>query len=360
MRVLVVTPWFPAPSSPGAGVFNLRDVELLARDHEISVLHLGGSGSTRRFQPGITVVPVPFSFANVASWRSARRSIRQHLRENDLLHTMAFPALLSFVGLSIERPWVHTEHWSGLLKSVASPAGRLGSKFLRRMLRRPDEVVAVGKLLASEVASAGARSVSIIPNFVALSDSPPIALTAETPLLLIGVGGVAEHKGVRLAVEAVNKLVRADWDVRMTWVGDGPQRQELEDEIARIGLEDRIQFVGHVEPHGVSSLLLSHNLFLLPTDFETFGVAVAEALGHGLPVVVTGDGEHVSFVPELGSRVVDRTATAIAEGIADLVRDPQRMSSAQISAYAAARFSTEARRAAYADVYQNAVRHRDA
>lgn len=360
MHVLVVTPWFPAPRTPGAGVFNLRDVELLALDHEVTVLHLGGSGQRRTLQSGILVIPAPYDLKDPRTWVSARRAIQRELVGHDALHTMAFPALLPFAGLSVDVPWVHTEHWSGLVTSVADPAARIASKALRKMLRRPDAVVAVGAALAASVSAAGAESVSVIPNSVMSSPVLPPEPRADETLRLIGVGGLAEHKGQGIAIEAVNELVREGWDVRLTWVGEGTARVELEERIAHLQLEDRVELVGHAEPGQVSRLLSEHNAFVLPTAFETFGVAVAEALGHGLPVVVSGEGEHVNFVPERGARVVERSAVAFAEGIADIVRDPNRMSGAEISAYAAERFSTQARRDAYARVYGEAMRRHSA
>jgi glycosyltransferase involved in cell wall biosynthesis len=102
--------------------------------------------------------------------------------------------------------------------------------------------------------------------------------------------------------------------------------------------------------------LLRAHLFVLPTQGETFGVAIAEALGHGLPVVTSGQGGHRAFLPPAASRAVDaRSGPALAGAIAELAADPERWTPEQIAAYARETFSEERRRADYREVYDRAV-----
>jgi glycosyltransferase involved in cell wall biosynthesis len=86
-------------------------------------------------------------------------------------------------------------------------------------------------------------------------------------------------------------------ECRLLIVGDGPERQRLEAHARRLGVAERVVFVGRQE--NVASYLQVMDVFCLPsTGLESFGNAVVEAMGFGLPTVVFADGgglvEHIS------------------------------------------------------------------
>ena len=80
MRVLAVTPWFPSDQRRGLGLFNLRDVELLARDHEVTVLHLhdpslGGEPGEWETEFGVRVRRIMYHSSRPRTFRPAAREI---------------------------------------------------------------------------------------------------------------------------------------------------------------------------------------------------------------------------------------------------------------------------------------------
>lgn len=364
MRVLVITPWFPSGAAPGSGIFNLRDVELLALDHEVRVLHLCApalldADREREAAPDVRVRQVPYSMSRPATLLPAIRQIRRAAAHADLVHTMAFPALFPVARSRVRAPWVHTEHWSGLVSVPHSLRARLGSAVLRPDLRRPDAVVAVGAPLARVIDGYRRDATAVIGNRVRLAapgslPQPPEDRGSE-PLRLIGVGNVIGAKGALEAVRAVELLARRGIDARLEWVGEGPLSAEMRGLAQQLGIAERVSLLGHRPPEEVSAALTGAHLFVLPTAGETFGVAVAEALGHGLPVVTSGTGGHLEFLPPEASRVTaERSGAAVASAIEELVADPLRWSGARIAEYARARFSEEARRRAYSEVYRSA------
>lgn len=370
MRILVVTPWFPSPAHTGAGIFNLRDALLLARDHEVSVLHLIRPDWWSRDTAvdeidGIDVTRVAYSASLAGTWRAARSALREHVRHADIVHTMAFPALLAFVGLRVRQPWVHTEHW-GALRMESRGAAALAAKGLKPNLRRPDEVVAVSADLARGIDRWTRRSPHIIGNAVPIpaagmiSAPYPGALgdsdNKSEPLRIVSVGGVAAHKGPLLAVPTIRELAAQGVSATLTWVGTGPQRTEAEALAAELGVADRVNFTGQLERSELEAELLRSHVFLLPTVGETFGVALAEALACGLPVVTTGQGGHVSLLePFAAAHLVAREPAALAKGVRAAVAGDSSGRRRETAAQAAAEFSDEARRSAYARVYDAAL-----
>lgn len=358
MKVLVVTTWFPSASAPASGVFVRRDVELLRRAHEVDVLHLHPHGAVGPTDAAPGVRRLAMSTSNPLDILRAARALGAGLGRYDLVHTMSPSALLPFAPLRVRIPWVHTEHWSALLDtSTIGPAARVGLGAALRVMRRPDVVVAVSTALAEHLAARLGRSVQVIPNAV---DAPArLAPRAAPggPLRLVAVGGLIPRKGPEIAVESIAELRRRGHDARLTWVGEGPSRPEVEALAARLGLVDAVALPGGLPPEGVLDALASADLFLLPTSVETFGVSIAEALLSGRPVVVGANGGQRDFVTEPdGILVAERTGLAYADAVERSLRLAADRSADDIAAPLRARFSPEARADAYAAAYREAVR----
>lgn len=347
MRILIVTPWYPTVENPQTGVFVQRDVETLRRSHEVSVLHL--STSTDRPLDGTAVERIPYAAASLRGIRRARRAIRERAAGVDIVHSHAISALPA-VPRTLSVPWVHTEHWSGLLSPRTAPLPvRVVGGWMARLLQHPAVVIAVSEQLATAVRRTRTGPTVVVPNAVSAPVEPPRDIT---DLVIVGVGGLIGRKRPVLAVETVAALVGRGRDPRLIWAGDGPERDRVLARASELGVRDRVELRGNVDPAEISGLLGSARVFLLPTEGETFGVAIAEALRHGLPVVVGDEGGHTEFVrAEDGALVGTTDATdwaAAVEDVLDRDRDAIRRS-------AELRFSDDARRAAFDAVYETAL-----
>ncbi|HZP61005.1 MAG TPA: glycosyltransferase family 4 protein [Opitutaceae bacterium] len=93
-----------------------------------------------------------------------------------------------------------------------------------------------------------------------------------------------EHKGLDLLLEAWRKVC-GPAKVPLVIAGDGPARAELETAVARDGLAGVIRFVGRVEGAAKRETLARCRLFVMPSRYETFGIAGIEAMAAGKPIV---------------------------------------------------------------------------
>lgn len=362
MRVLVVTPWFPSRQAPGSGLFNLRDVKLLAKDHEVMVLHLIRpdylSDDETDWDEFLTV-RTPYSVQQPSTIASASRKIKAMIADAELVHSMAFSALPPMRLAKPGIPWVHTEHFSQLVTSPSSPLMKLTLSALKRLFKHPTETVAVSESLAVVIDQYRSTPSAVIGNEVMLPADPvPVrrheAVVAER-IHMIGVGGVVERKGPIPAVQAMVELRRRGIDAELTWVGEGVLSGRMREVAEQAGCGGSLRITGHLDPEELSRELIDADLFLLPVETETFGVAIAEALAHGLPVVTSGAGGHEEFLPLEASRLVGtRSGQVLAAAVEDLMSDPSLWSRQQISEYAATRFSPKARSQAYREVYKSA------
>lgn len=367
LRVVAVAPWFPSQKKPGAGAFHERDALLIGLDHDVTVVHLADPGDFDPEEPhryrtdaGLTVVRVPFRPYDPRSMQAAVACLRQELRSSDLVHSMALHTLLPVRLARPTVPWVHTEHWSGLLVTPSSLKKRIGLWAYRSSLASPDAVVAVSRALAESVAPHRKGQVHVIGNQVTVGEPDDRPEAPEhrggSTLRLVGVGRLIRGKGPAEAIDAVAALRDRGTDVSLQWIGPGPLRDELTQRIQRLGLQDSVALLGEVSPDAVPALLRRAHVFVLPTESETYGIALAEALGQGLPVVTSGTGGHVDFLPTEASRLVERrTGGAIADAIESLIDDPNRWDAAAIMEYARSRFSEQSRREDYAEVYESVL-----
>jgi len=135
---------------------------------------------------------------------------------------------------------------------------------------------------------------------------------------IVTVGRLVEQKGHQVLIEALAALP----DVLLLVAGDGPLRGALEAQAGRLGLADRVRFLGNVDD--VPSLLARAEVFVLTSFNEGLPLAVLEALGAGLPVVAT----RVGGTPELvltnvnGILVEPGDAKGTAAAVRTLLDDP--------------------------------------
>lgn len=100
---------------------------------------------------------------------------------------------------------------------------------------------------------------------------------ANTPLKYIYVGRLIELKNISLLIETFNKNGKP-----LTIVGKGELEQELKEKANK-----NITFIGFVDNEKLSEVYQSHDVFILPSTYEAWGLVVEEALYWGLPVIVS-------------------------------------------------------------------------
>jgi glycosyltransferase involved in cell wall biosynthesis len=105
------------------------------------------------------------------------------------------------------------------------------------------------------------------------------------------------HKGMDTLLEAMAMLCKGGADrVRLTIGGDGPERRRLQAMCARLQLDEKVRFTGHLTREQVRAHLREADAFVLASRFEAFGLVYAEAMSCGLPVIASRAGGAPGFV----------------------------------------------------------------
>ena len=167
------------------------------------------------------------------------------------------------------------------------------------------------------------------------------------------------RKGLNFLLEALRSLSQRRHDLHLHIVGDGPRRSEYERMATELGVRDSVTFHGRIEREEIVQLLHRSHLFVLPSLFENFSVATAEALATGTPVVATRCGGPEDFVtPEVGMLVPPGDVQALADASDWMLENHDRFDPGAVADYARGRFSLEAVGRQLHEVYQAAVSSR--
>lgn len=359
MRVLVVTTWFPSAAAPTEAPFNLEHVRAIARSHEVRVVHLmlnsAASRATTETYQGIRVQRIPLSPRSPVGLLRGWRRVRAALRRADLLHTMAFSSILAVwpAQLLLRRPWVHTEHWNGVVNPASVGRAWARLSWLRRALRFPDRLTGVTTQLAEVMARFGRPgAVSVVPCVV--ENPNPVTRAAFGPRReLIAVGALIERKQPLMAVRTLAWLRSEGHRAHLTWVGDGELRSAVERFAAEQGVADCLSLIGSRPPEEIFPLMASADLFFLPTTQENFFTSAAEALSAGRAVVVPRVGGYDDYIDESnGVLVAENRPEAFGEAI---LRASERFAGVDADAIARpirSRFSAETVGASFDAIYR--------
>ena len=101
------------------------------------------------------------------------------------------------------------------------------------------------------------------------------------------MGRLAEEKNIGQLLELLASVERQD--VRLLLVGDGPSRQELEEQVRALDMEGRVIFTGMVAPRQVADYYRLGDLFVSASTSETQGLTYLEALAAGVPALCRRD-----------------------------------------------------------------------
>jgi glycosyltransferase involved in cell wall biosynthesis len=197
------------------------------------------------------------------------------------------------------------------------------------VLRDAARTTAVSRFLAQTAARAGARDPVVLPM---PADPDRFPEPGPGGGGIVTVGRLTRQKRMDLLVEAVAVLRARGQAVPLTIVGDGPERAALETLAARRRLTDRVRFAGAVPPTDVPRFLQSADVFAFAARHEGFGLAAAEALIAGVPLMVMADGGGVLDIAraEEGAEIVPAAEPGlVADAIARLLAAPDARADAR-------------------------------
>jgi glycosyltransferase involved in cell wall biosynthesis len=141
---------------------------------------------------------------------------------------------------------------------------------------------------------------------------------------LLSIGSVVPRKGYDVLIAALAAISDLPW--QLTIAGDRTRSAEasarLDADIAKHTLEKRVDVLGAVSDARIAELYAESDVFVLASRFEGYGMAYAEAIAHGLPVIGTTGGAIPATVPkDAGILVPPDDVPALAAALRDMIAD---------------------------------------
>lgn len=260
-------------------------------------------------------------------------------------------------------PVVTTLHGTDITIVGQDPSFQAITKF---SIEKSDGLTAVSTFLQQETLTTfgcTACRIEVIPNFI----DPDVydrnrytsvldgQLDSSTRVLM----HVSNFRPVKRIKDIIQVFARVSKKVPsvLVMVGDGPDRGDAELEARTLGVDDRVFFLGKIDT--VAPLLAGADLFLLPSDKESFGLSALEALASGVPVIGTNVGGLPEVVRhgETGFLANVGDVEAMADAAIEFLSDQARWQAASTLAArdARERFSQAQIVAQYEDFYRYAL-----
>ena len=199
----------------------------------------------------------------------------------------------------------------------------------RRAVAACRGVIVTSAFTAARIETIGvaAERVRTVPPGVDAAPAAAGPADGVAPQLLC-VGSVIPRKGQRTLVDALARIRGRAW--RCVCAGSLTRAPDYAEavvgRIAELGLSERFDFPGECDEARLEALYHASALFVLPSFFEGYGMALTEALVRGLPVVTTTGGAIPFTVPDdAGLRLPPGDETALAEAIANLLDDRSKL-----------------------------------
>ena len=364
MEIFVISRGCPSKIDPQWGNFEMDQARALAaQGHHVVMLSIDIRHSKVKNNLGITKImvqdvvsyslnPGPWVIVKLLSrklyfWLFRRfmlslfeRVINQESKP-DVLYTHYQNN--SLAALSIKNkykiPIVGLEHWSALC--LDNPP-KIAIEHGRYVYPALDKVLVVSNALKRNIKKYFNIEADVLNNIIG-DEFCYVEHSNEDGLVHFALtGNLIPLKGFDLAIKAFKSVLNERRDVKMTIVGDGPERDNLRKLIEENDLKDFVHMVGRKDRNYIVQLLQSSDVYIMSSSSETFGVAAGEALACGVPVISTDCGGPRDFMNDFNGILIPvNDVDAMEKAILHMVEHYKEYDRKRIAQDCHERFSSE-------------------
>jgi L-malate glycosyltransferase len=323
-HILFIASWYPNRKQPVLGNFIQRHAIAASLTNRVSVAaafsHDGDevveeteNGQVHEYislfrkTEGKGIVA---SISKLRKYRKAlQRAIESAVQRNgspDIIHIhVAWPVALALntITAQFDCPIVLTEHWSGYLPEDGNYKGMLLKHYTSSLFSKAKAVTVVSQRMQHAMEKHGLRSSFIqLPN--AVDDSVFRFQSGKRPEQFhwLHVSMLVDReKNIRGLLRAFSQHCK-QFNSKLTIIGDGPEKRELETYANDLGIAERVDFSGLKSAREIADIMCKHHALLMFSNFEGMPVTIIEAKYCGLPVIATDTGA----IPEMLNAKYDR------------------------------------------------------
>ena len=222
-----------------------------------------------------------------------------------------------------------------------------------RTYKLSDEVIAISNPLSKRIHDFCGVNCEVIPLMLDSDTFADAKRNDEAGFGFITTGSLIARKNHTQLIDAFAAVHSKHKDTRLGIIGRGPLDQSLREYAAALGIADAVRFYGHVSHSEMAKIYNSYDCFVFPSLYETFGVAPAEAMASGMPVIASISGGPEDYITdETGILVKNNDLHCLTEAMMRMYDSYGKYDRHKIRAYANANFAPEHISRRIIDVYE--------
>lgn len=149
---------------------------------------------------------------------------------------------------------------------------------------------------------------------------------ADKEALLLHSGRLAKEKNLKFLLRAFKEMLKQRGQMRLVLTGGGPEREELENYAAELGIKDKVIFTGYVDWEKLIDLYKVADLFIFASKTETQGIVLVEAMAAGTPVVAISEMGVLEIVKDGETGILAKEdEEEFAKAVLELLEDRERL-----------------------------------
>ena len=311
MNVLLLTQYFAGSLEGSASVFTIIANLLANNGHKVWVITNNVEGVDYPQHENIKIVFVskPFQVQGTvqttfkdtigyifSSIKAGRKIVKEE--KIDIIHSNAISALAgSLLSVITSKPHITTVHdlystdrkfWKEWAKQKGNSRWKafLGRLFEKIVIKSKGAAIhTVSEATKDDLVKFGTKKpIYVIHNAILIAEAED---SKTNPFQFIYIGRLVFYKNIQTAIKAIKILKESYPMVTLILVGKGPYREELENLVADLDLEDNVVIKGHVSEEEKIQLLAASQALVFPSLFEGFGLVILEAFMQKKPVLVS-------------------------------------------------------------------------
>lgn len=324
MYILIIARGYPTEKYKLNGIFEFDQAKALAQAGHKVIYAAIDVRSIRRWrkwgfesfeQDGVQIEAINIACGRIPNYilnkikkdslKRLYKKIINKYGEPDIIHShfigMGYITAELFKNSGIQL--IHTEHYSRMNQDELSGYYQtLGNNTYLYM----EKVITVSKYLADNLKNKFGVASIVIPNIVDTSSFRYKSFNKFNDAFnYISVGNLLTNKRMDLLINSFNDAFKGKKKIKLYIYGEGPERKSLEALIKKLDLANQVFLEGLRDRKEIAKHLNKSDCFVLASRSETFGVAYAEALSAGVPVIATNCGGPEEFVHKDNGILID-------------------------------------------------------
>lgn len=332
---VISTPPFAWATGGCARVVYDFSKELARKGHDVTILTTDLYKPDQRYPKkseiidGVKIIRFKY-ISNILAWKykfyfsiGMINYLRKHLKEYDIIHLQDFISPQAYFTSKYCKkygvPYVITTHGSSYWVLQKNILNQFYLKFVaKNILKYSNKIIALTKMELEHFKELGINidKVKVIPNGIDLSPYNDFSIKGnfrrknglENDKIILYLGRINKIKGIDLLLKAFYKLIKEINNVKLIIVGpDEGYLFELKNLAKELNIDNLVMFTGPLYDEKKLEAYLDADVYVLPSNFETFPITVLEAWACETPVIVTNNCGIANHVKKAGIVVNDET-----------------------------------------------------